>query len=195
MTTEEQPASLGETAPSPAAVPGDDAPVPVPPAPAEPAPADEVEAVKQEIERTREQLGETVGQLAAKADVKARARAKVTALTGRVKAGTGQARQQATARLIGARSQLSAKATAARQKVPSSSGAGQGQLQARAAAVAAPVWQATPEPVRRTAAKGASTAKQHRMPLALAAGALVAACLAASWWRRAHLAATLRGRR
>jgi hypothetical protein len=41
--------------------------------------------IQQEIERTRERLGETVDELAAKADVKARARAKAAEVSGRVK--------------------------------------------------------------------------------------------------------------
>ncbi|HEX9065409.1 MAG TPA: DUF3618 domain-containing protein [Streptosporangiaceae bacterium] len=54
------------------------------PAPVQAAAPDDEDALRQEIERTREQLGETVGQLAAKADVKARtqARARDAAATG-----------------------------------------------------------------------------------------------------------------
>lgn len=68
------------------------------------APADPV-ALEREIERTREQLGETVEQLVAKTDVKARAQAKATELTGRVKAKASQARQQAATRTDGAADQ------------------------------------------------------------------------------------------
>ncbi len=39
--------------------------------------------IQQEIERTREHLGETVDELAAKADVKARARARAAEVTAR----------------------------------------------------------------------------------------------------------------
>jgi hypothetical protein len=56
------------------------------------------EELKQEIERTREQLGETVEALAAKADVKAQARAKMTQVTTRLKSKTAQAKQQAAAK-------------------------------------------------------------------------------------------------
>jgi len=41
--------------------------------------------IQQEIERTRERLGETVDELAAKADVKARARAKAAEVTARAR--------------------------------------------------------------------------------------------------------------
>jgi len=41
--------------------------------------------IQQEIERTREHLGETVNELAARADVKARAREKAAELSGRVR--------------------------------------------------------------------------------------------------------------
>jgi predicted transcriptional regulator len=42
--------------------------------------------IRQEIEKTREQLGQTVEELAAKVDVPARARSKAAEVTGRVKA-------------------------------------------------------------------------------------------------------------
>ncbi len=45
---------------------------------------DDVDELQHDIERTREHLGQTVGQLAAKADVKAVARGKATDLSERV---------------------------------------------------------------------------------------------------------------
>jgi ABC-type transporter Mla subunit MlaD len=124
---------------------------------AEERPVDEA-GLRQEIERTREQLGETVEQLAAKTDVQGRARAKVAELAGRAKGTTAQARTQAAAQFGNVR----------------------GQLQARAA----PAREAIPEPLRRAVAKGASTAQQRRVPLATAAVTLIAGYLAFRWWRR-----------
>jgi len=43
------------------------------------------EELRAEVERTRQALGETVGELAAKADVKAAAREKMTEVRGRVR--------------------------------------------------------------------------------------------------------------
>jgi hypothetical protein len=43
------------------------------------------------------------------------------------------------------------------------------------------VWQATPEPVRQAVAKGASTARQRRMQLAAAAGAVIVGYLLIKW--------------
>ena len=43
------------------------------------------EELQQEIEQTRRQLGQTVDELAAKTDVKARARAKATEVSGQVR--------------------------------------------------------------------------------------------------------------
>jgi hypothetical protein len=43
------------------------------------------EELQQEIEQTRQRLGQTVDELAAKTDVKARARAKATEVSGRVR--------------------------------------------------------------------------------------------------------------
>ncbi|MGH3246342.1 MAG: DUF3618 domain-containing protein, partial [Trebonia sp.] len=78
----------------------------------EPASPDDPEQLKAQIEQTREQLGQTAEQLVAKADVKARAQAKVTDLAQRAKGTTSQLRQQASARADSARSQLADKAQA-----------------------------------------------------------------------------------
>jgi hypothetical protein len=43
------------------------------------------EELQQEIEQTRQRLGQTVDELAAKTDVKARVRAKATEVSGRVR--------------------------------------------------------------------------------------------------------------
>ena len=142
-------------------------------------PGDE-QQLREEIEQTREQLGETVEQLAAKADVKGRARAKVAGLTGRVKASTAQVRAKATDRGAGMRGQVAGKTVMARQKAAAAGGTAKTQLQARAA----PVWEAAPEPVRRTVVKGASAAKQRRVPLMAAAATLAAGYLVLRWWRK-----------
>lgn len=96
-----------------------------------PAAPGDAQHLREEIEQTRQQLGETVEQLAAKVDVKSRVRVQVAQLAGRVRSATVQAR----------------------------------------------------DPVRRAAAKGASTAREYRIPLALGTGALVLAYLAI-WQRR-----------
>jgi len=46
------------------------------------------------------------------------------------------------------------------------------------------VREATPEPVRRAVAEGASTARQRRVPLAVAAVTLIAGYLVFRWWRK-----------
>jgi Protein of unknown function (DUF3618) len=65
--------------------------------------------IQQEIERTRERLGVTVDELAAKADVKARARAKAaemkaraTEVSGRVRPGQAMQRRWPAALVAGA---------------------------------------------------------------------------------------------
>jgi hypothetical protein len=143
--------------------------------------ADDVQQLEQEIERTREQLGETVGQLAAKADVKGRARAKPAEVSERVKSKTSQAHNEMAARAESVRSQLAANTAAARRKAMSAGGAGKDQLQDRAAAVVTPVWEVAPEPLRRSVARGASAARQHRVPLAVASGVVIAGYLAIRW--------------
>ena len=149
-------------------LPFDDGPETASQADAAPAAPDDPQELEREIERTREQLGQTVELLAAKADVKGRAQAKATELSGRIKYKAGQVRQKAAACGGSVRGQLVG-TTATAQK--------------RVTAAATPVWQATPEPVRQAVAKGASTARQRRMQLAVAAGAVIAGYLLIKWRR------------
>jgi hypothetical protein len=145
---------------------------------------DDPHQLEAEIERTREQLAETVRELVAKADVKSRARAKAAQLTGTARSTTVQARQNATARAASVGGQVAGKTAAARQKAVSVGGAGRDQLRNRAAAVAAPVWAATPEQARRAVARGASGARERWMPLTVAAGVVIIGYLALRQWRR-----------
>jgi hypothetical protein len=171
-------------APPPDAAAGDDTTEMTPHAGRVTGPPEDIQELRQEIEDTREQLGDTVQRLAAKTDVKARARYKAAELTQKVKGKASQTQAQATASAGNARSQVAEKTEAARQHVMPAVNAGKDQLQARAAAVGTPVWEATPEPVRQAVAKGASTIRQRRAPLAVAASALLAGYLAVRWWRR-----------
>jgi ABC-type transporter Mla subunit MlaD len=98
---------------------------------------DSVEQMEAEIDRTREQLGATVDQLAAKVDIKSKAQAKAAELTGRAKTATTGIREQAS-----------------------------------------------PERIRRAAAKGAGTARKRPLPLAAAAAVLIAAYLCIRQWRK-----------
>ena len=142
-------------------------------------PGDEQE-LREEIGRTRERLGETVEQLAAKTDVKGRARAKAADLAGRVKASTARVGAKAAEQGAGVRSQVAGTTMKARQKAAAAGGTAKTQLQARAA----PVWEAAPEPVRRTAMKGASAAQRRRVPLIAAVAALAAGYVVLRWWRK-----------
>jgi hypothetical protein len=134
---------------------------------------DDTEELQQEIERTREHLGDTVQQLAAKADMKAMARDKATELSERVKGKTGQVRVQAVTRTAGVRSQLAGKTMAARHRAQSVSEGPMAQVREKVAAVGTPAWEATPEQVREVVAKGVTGARQRRVPLVLALGLLV----------------------
>jgi hypothetical protein len=148
------------------------------------APPDNLRQLEAEIERTREQLGATVHELAARADVKTRARAMAAEVTGRVKSTTAQARTNAAARAGNVRSQVTGTTAAARQKAISAGGAGRDQLRSRASAVSAPVWEAMPERVRSTVTKGANGARDRWVPLTVAGGVLVVGCVALRQWRR-----------
>jgi hypothetical protein len=80
---------------------------------------DDPEQLKAEIEQTREQLGDTAGQLTAKADVKGRTQARAADLTDRAKAKASQTRQQAAVQADSVRSQLAATTAAAGEQASS----------------------------------------------------------------------------
>ncbi len=128
--------------------------------------------LQEEIERTREHLGQTVEALVAKVDVKARAQQEASRLIGRLKARAVQTRQQAVARTYQARHQVADKTTGPREQV---------------AGAAAGIAKVTPEPVKRAAGNAAATARQRRTPLLAAIGAVGAGLV--GWllfqrWRR-----------
>ena len=139
---------------------------------AAPGPADDPQELQEEIERTREHLGQTVEALMAKIDVKARAQDEASRLIGRLKARAVQARQQAAARTYQARHQVADKTAGPREQV---------------AEAAAGISKVTPEPVKQAAGNAATTVRQRRTPLLAAIGAVGAGLV--GWllfqrWRR-----------
>jgi Protein of unknown function (DUF3618) len=171
--------------------------------------ADDPQGLQQEIERTREHLGETVEALMAKVDVKARAQDEAGRLIGRLKSTVVKARRQAAARAAQARRQAADKAAGRRrqatvqgrhvrrqvadkaagplQQAASLGGTVAEQVKPQAAAVAAGISKVTPEPVKQAAGNAAATARARRTPLLAGVGAIVAGL--AGWllfqrWRR-----------
>lgn len=122
---------------------------------------DAAEELEQEIERTREHLGDTVQQLAAKAHVTTMARDGATELSERVKGQTAAARYRA-------RSLSQQQMARVREQI---------------SAVATPAREATPDQVRVLVAKGVAGARQRRVPLAVAAGVLVLGLIIIKWRR------------
>lgn len=146
------------------------------------APPDDPQQLAEEIERTREPLGQTVEQLAAKADVKARAQDKAVQLTGRLKACAGRARQQAAAQAGQVGGQLAGKTARGQQTVVSVTRPDKDQVRQQATAAVAAISTVTPEPVQPAVTKAAVTVRQRRVPLA--AGAAVLAWIVIARWRR-----------
>jgi hypothetical protein len=66
---------------------------PASPAPGD-APPDDIQALTEDIERTREDIGETIAALAAKTDIKARAREKAGEVAGRLRDTAGKVKEQ-----------------------------------------------------------------------------------------------------
>jgi Protein of unknown function (DUF3618) len=114
--------------------------------------------VQAEIELTRQQLGETVEALAAKADVKAKARRKVT-----------EAKQKAFTRGRQVKDQAAVGLDHARQK---------------AAARAGGPGEAVPERLRNIARHAADSARNNPESLTAAVTAVVLACIAIAAWTR-----------
>jgi hypothetical protein len=141
---------------------------------------DDEQELREDIEQTRQRLGETVEQLAAKADVKRQARAKAAELAGRVKTMAAASRTKAADRAGSVRGQLTGRTAVVRQQAAAAGSRGKGQMKARVA----PAWEAAPEPVRRAVAKGASTANQRRAPLGAALVALIVCYVAVRRWRK-----------
>lgn len=136
---------------------------------AAPASPKDPQELRLQIDQTREQLGETVEALAAKADVKARAQGKVSQLLARLKTKTAHARQQATAQAGRVQRQLADKTTGFRRQ---------------AGVVAEKISAATPEPVQGATAKAVATARRQRVPLVAAIGTAFVAWLVIARWRR-----------
>ncbi|MFE0106655.1 DUF3618 domain-containing protein [Streptomyces sp. NPDC059009] len=132
------------------------------------------EQLRDQVEQTRHELGRTVGDLAAKADVKARAQHKAAEL-----------KDQAGARTAEVTEQVRAKATEAahvvQDKLPTpvkdTATATAHQVKVRADQ-AGHLWQdKAAEPVRHTAERGVTAARDHRGTLLVCGGVVVASWL------------------
>jgi hypothetical protein len=163
-------------------------------------PPDNPDALVEEINRTREELGNTVEALAAKVDVKARAQQKATEVSGQLKGKVRDVTQGLSGKAGQMKGEVSDRTAGARQAVAENGktvlGAGEpvtksiasrasqagGTAQAaatKAGATAQAVatkagttaWAATPEPVQQRAKRAAATVNQHRVPFAAAAAA------------------------
>ena len=123
---------------------------------------DDPEQLRQDIEKTREQLGETVEALVAKADVKAQGKEKVGQLTDRVKGSTAQAKEQ-----------LTTKTQDVKQAAATNGAPAKEQFQARATAVGGKVRDVTPEPVQRAARHAAARTSPRQASIVAAAVGVV----------------------
>ena len=150
---------------------------------------DNPDALVEEINRTREELGNTVEALAAKVDVKARAQQKATEVSGQVKSKVRDVTQGLSGKAGQLKGEVSDRTAGARQAVADNGktvlGGGEpvtktiatratqagATAQAAAASAGATAWAATPEPVQQRAKRAAATVSQHKVPFAAAAAA------------------------
>ena len=137
----------------------------------QPDPGDE-QALAREIEQTREELGETVAALAAKTDVKGRAAARIHELTSRVSGKANEIGERASGRAGQARGQLAGQAARGRTLLAAAPHPGQpARGQGLSGAMA---------PVRQAGQRATAAARQHPVPAAVAAAAVLLVILAVS---------------
>jgi len=154
---------------------------------------DNPDALVAEINRTREELGNTVEALAAKVDVRARAQQKATEVSGELKGKVRDLTQGLSGKAGQLKGEVGSRSAGARQAVTENGktvlGGGQpvtktissratqagASAQSVATQAGATVWAATPEPVQQRARRAAATVNQHRVPfaVAIAAGSLL----------------------
>jgi hypothetical protein len=141
------------------------------------------EALAEEIEQTRQQLGETVEALAAKADVKGRAQHRAAEVKDSLRGKARAAGDKATEQAGELRDEAAAKTAQARDAAQTAST----RMTGRAAEAGRAVRDVTPAPVRRSAGEAVVIVRGHRgkaAAAAIAAAALILAWLAVRRSRR-----------
>lgn len=143
---------------------------------------DAQQLLTEEIETIRERLGAAAEQLAARVDLKSRARTQVTDLAGRARSAGAKAGRQAAARAGSTAGLLGEKTTAsARRKATAATQAEKGQP--GSGAEKAP--QAVPGSARQAISKAAGVARDKRTLCSVAAGAALAVALLVIFiWQR-----------
>lgn len=126
------------------------------------------EELREQVEQTREELGDTVAQLAAKADVKQRAQDKAAETKAQVQSKAAETKAQVQDKAAEAKAQVQDKAAEAKA-----------QVQQTVAKVAEGVKEHTPEPVQHTAAQVNAQVKEAAQSKWAKPAAAVAAGLAA----------------
>lgn len=161
-------------------------------------PSPSIAEMEREIARTREQLGETIEELAARADVPARAKAKASDTAARVRATfhrnqdraksgavSGASTAQAAAR--DARDQAADRALEARERAAVKAGEAKERAAAKAGEAKERAAEAAHDAATRAGAKaGRMSEDQARTLYAVAAVSLTAATVVAIMWARQH---------
>ena len=138
----------------------------------------EEEALAGEIEHTREQLGETVEALAAKADVKGRAQHRVAEVKDSVRGKARAAKDKVTGQAGELRDGATATAAGAKDAAQAAGAPVREQITTGVAGAARTVRGITPAPVQRSAGQAVAIVRGHREKAAVAAAA---AALILAW--------------
>jgi hypothetical protein len=138
--------------------------------------ASDAQQLTEEIERARERLGAAVEQLAAKADVKGRARAQAADLAERARSAGAKAGRQAAARAGSTAGVFGEKAISAFRKAAADGQEGKGQP-------GSGVAQAVPGSSGKAISRAVGVARDKRVLCPIAAGAALAVAALVIWQR------------
>jgi hypothetical protein len=138
---------------------------------------DNPDALVAEINRTREELGNTVEALAAKVDVRARAQQKATEVSGELKGKVRDLTQGLSGKAGQLKGEVGSRSAGARQAVTENGKTvlGGGQPVTKTITSRATQAGASAQSVATRARRAAATVNQHRVPfaVAIAAGSLL----------------------
>ncbi|MFE5402693.1 DUF3618 domain-containing protein [Streptomyces sp. NPDC056580] len=131
--------------------------------------AESPDELREQVENTRRELGDTVEALAAKADVKARTKEKAAEVKDQAAVKAGELKERAALKAGQARAAAAQAVSRVQEKLPDPVR----EQAAQVAGQAGQVWEEkVPEPVRARTAQGARMARDNRGLVLAAAGAV-----------------------
>jgi len=135
--------------------------------------SDDPEQLREQIRQTRAELGETVEALAAKADVKAQLKEKVSASKEQLQEKISTGKDQLQEKISTGKEQLQEILPADKQELQEKLSAGKAQLQEKTAELKGRAGEVSPEQAREVLASVPQRVKTNPRPALLAVGGLL----------------------